>query len=278
MNEAISNIFSNAKSMAGIYEAAKKNDLDLGIKVNKTFLVPKELIYIEEGHNIRAIDPEHVEMFRAAYADNRPVPPLFVTIQSQGLRVEEGHHRKMAGDQVPELTHFEVKLVENDPVSITSLMITTSQGKPLSPLERARAYQRLAVQGLNSQQIAEEVKRSRPHVEQHLMLLNADEETVRLVESGEVKMTTAIQVIREHGNNAGKQLKKAVEQAKVTGNGKVTTESLKAWGKLDFEAVMTEVAKIDEAAMTPMLRVLIGRYKEHQAELVAKKSTKEQSA
>ena len=275
MNEAISSIFSNAKSMAGIYDAAKKNDLDLGIKVNKTFLVPKELIYIEEGHNIRAIDSEHVDMFRAAYADNRPVPPLFVTIQPQGLRVEEGHHRKMAIDQVESLTHVEVKLVENDPVAITSLMITTSQGKPLSPLERARAYQRLAAQGLNSQQIAEEVKRSRPHVEQHLMLLNADEETVKLVESGEVKMTTAIQTIREHGTNAGKQLRKAVEQAKAEGNGKVTAESLKQWGKLDFEAVMHELMKADLSGHTPTLRVLVSRYKEHQDAKAVKANAKD---
>lgn len=38
--------------------AYAKQGAELGIKVNKTFLVPMEHIYIEPGFNIRDLDPE----------------------------------------------------------------------------------------------------------------------------------------------------------------------------------------------------------------------------
>lgn len=260
----LSDVFSGAKSIGNVYDIAKKNGVELGIKVNKTFLVPKELVYIEEGHNIRDIDHDHVEMFRQAYEADKPVPALYVTIQPKGFRVEEGHHRKLAGDQVEKLTHFELKLVNDDPAEIAALMITTSQGKPLTTMQRAKAYLRLANLGKTSQEIADIVGRSRPDVEQHLMLMKADDKTIQAIESGEVKFTTAIQAIRQHGTEAGKVLEKAVQEAKASGKKKLTAESMKSFGKLDYAAVMKELNAMDQSLLPQNLQTLLRRYNEAQ--------------
>lgn len=101
-------------------------------------------------------------------------------------------------------------------------MITSSQGKPLTPLERAAAYQRLINQGWESSEVAKKVKRSVKDVDHHLQLLACGDELIDMVRSGEVSATTAVALSKEHGNQASSVATEQMSKAKAAGKKKLT--------------------------------------------------------
>ena len=85
-------------------------------------------------------------------------------------------------------------------------MIASSQGKELTPLERAKGYARATAFGQDPQEIAAAVGKTRQHVEQLLILANANSDVHALVRSGAVSASVAIEAVRKHGEKAGEFL------------------------------------------------------------------------
>lgn len=136
-------------SLSQLYKQKDKNGTETTVK--KTFLVPLSEIYVEPGFNVREIDQLHVEEFRDAFIAGEYIPPLAVQVTDQGIKVIDGHHRYYgaiaateAGTEIPRL---ECKDFVGSDADRIAFMVTSSQGKALSPLERAAAYQRLVNQG-----------------------------------------------------------------------------------------------------------------------------------
>lgn len=77
----------------------------------------------------------------------------------------------MASEAGHEIPRLECKDFSGSEADRIAFMVTSSQGKALSPLERAAAYQRLLNQGWTPAEIAKKVKRSPADVDQHLQLL-----------------------------------------------------------------------------------------------------------
>ncbi|MEN4520292.1 glycoside hydrolase family protein [Pantoea agglomerans] len=146
-------------SLLSLYKAKEKNGTETTVK--KTFLVPLAELYVEPGYNVREIDQEHVAEFCDAFIAGEFVPPLAVQVTEQGIKIIDGHHRyygaKMASEVGHEIPRLECKDFSGSEADRIAFMVTSSQGKALSPLERAAAYQRLLNQGWTPAEIAKKV-------------------------------------------------------------------------------------------------------------------------
>lgn len=211
-------------SLLSLYKAKEKNGTATTVK--KTFLVPLAELYVEPGYNVREIDQEHVAEFRDAFIAGEFVPPLAVQVTEQGIKIIDGHHRyygaKMASDEGHEIPRLECKDFAGSEADRIAFMVTSSQGKALSPLERAAAYQRLLNQGWTPAEIAKKVKRSVADVDQHLQLLECGDALIAMVRAGEVAPTTAVALSREHGPKAEAVAQVQMEKAKAAGKTKLT--------------------------------------------------------
>lgn len=211
-------------SLLSLYKAKDKNGTETTVK--KTFLVPLSELYVEPGYNVREIDQEHVEEFRDAFIAGEFIPPLAVQVTEHGVKVIDGHHRyygaKMATDSGHEIARLECKDFSGSEADRIAFMVTSSQGKALSPLERAAAYQRLLNQGWTNAEIAKKVKRSTADVDQHLHLLECGDSLIEMVKAGEVAPTTAVALSREHGTKAGAVAQEQMQKAKAAGKSKLT--------------------------------------------------------
>lgn len=157
------------------------------------------------------------------------IPPLWLRVADDGtLFIVDGHLRHRALAIAIERT-TDLKVLEklntvsfmpfagND-VDRLAVIFTSREGRQLSDLERAIGYKRFAKLGLSSQEIADQVKRSRPHVESYLLLANANADLQQQVKSGKVKVTVAIAAVRKYGEKAGEMLAgKRVTGSDVTG-------------------------------------------------------------
>ena len=211
-------------SLLSLYKAKEKNGTETTVK--KTFLVPLAEMYVEPGYNVREIDQEHVTEFRDAFIAGEFVPPLAVQVTEQGIKIIDGHHRyygaKMASESGHEIARLECKDFAGSEADRIAYMVTSSQGKALSPLERAAAYQRLLNQGWTPAEVAKKVKRSAADVDQHLQLLECGDGLIAMVRAGEVAPTTAVALSREHGPKAEAVAQVQMEKAKAAGKTKLT--------------------------------------------------------
>lgn len=213
--------------MSSLYQLYKQKDKNgTGTAVNKTYIVPLNELYVEPGLNIRDVDQEHVNEFRDAFINGEYVPPLAVQVTEQGVKIIDGHHRYYgalaATEAGTEIARIECKDFVGSEADRIAFMITSSQGKALSPLERAAAYQRLVNQGRTPAEIAKMVKRSVGDVDHHLQLLSCGDELIDMVKANEVSASTAVALSREHGVQAASVAKRQMDKAKASGKSKLT--------------------------------------------------------
>lgn len=212
--------------MSNLFQIYKnKEKTETNITTRKTYLLAVDELYVEPGYNTREIDQAHVEEFRDAFISGEHVPPLDVKVTEQGIKVIDGHHRYY-GAKLAKEAGYEIRLECKDFVGseadCIAHMVTSSQGRPLEPLERAAAYQRLINQGWQQAEIAKRVKRSVADVDHHLQLLTMGDGLKEMVKVGEVAATTAVAMVREHGAKAESVAKTQLEKAKASGKKKLT--------------------------------------------------------
>lgn len=199
-----------------------------GIAVNKTFLVPLDSLTIQPGLNIRDIDQEHVEEFAQAWIAGEYIPAITVQIIKDKIIVIDGHHRyfgaKLAIERGHEIARVECKDFTGSEADKIAFMITSSQGKQLSPVERASAYQRLKNQGWTIEEIAEKVKRSVSDVQSHLCLMACEPDLIEMVKRNKISYANAVQLQREHGDKSVAIANGALEKAKESGKSKITKQ------------------------------------------------------
>ncbi|MCS7235038.1 MAG: ParB/RepB/Spo0J family partition protein [Armatimonadota bacterium] len=134
-----------------------------------------------------SVSQEELEDLAASVKAHGILQPIVVRPAADGYEIVAGERRWRAAvlaglatvpalvRQVGELESVALALVEN------------LQRQDLNPVERARAYRRLAQEfGLTQQEIADLVGRSQPSVANTLRLLSLPEEVLRRVERGEL--------------------------------------------------------------------------------------------
>lgn len=253
-------------SLSQLYKSKDKNGTETTVK--KTFLVPLAEIYVEPGFNVREIDQEHVEEFRDAFIAGEYVPPLAVQVTEKGVKIIDGHHRyygaKLATEAGHEIPRLECKDFIGTDADRIAFMVTSSQGKPLTPLERAAAYQRLINQGWEPAEIAKKVKRSVADADHHLQLLACGDELIDMVRSGEVAATTAVALSREHGPQASSVAVEQMSKAKAAGKKKLTrSAALPQFSAAKARQVVQLLADLDVPASLPQpVEEILTEYRE----------------
>lgn len=148
-----------------------------GIVVNKGYQVPVDQLYLEPGYNIREADEQHVEYFAQCWESGQPIPALTVIPDAGGKRIKilDGQHRYLGALRAIErgvpIARIECKDFTGDEADKIAFMVSSSQGKQLDPLERAKAYVRLKGFGWTNEEIAKKVGRSVSDVQMHLHLV-----------------------------------------------------------------------------------------------------------
>lgn len=206
-----------------------------------------EDIHEEPGFNLRRTDAvdadgktfqDHIDDLARHIAAGGIVPPLEVRPRvGGGVFVVDGHRRRRAylraeeigasiRDGNNELWMPVVAFVGNDADRIARV-ITSAEGRSLSLLEVAEGYKRLIALKWTPQQIADKVGKTRQHVDQALILANANSDVQSLVNTGGVSATSAIAAVRKHGDDAGGVLGDAVAKANAAGKSKATAGAIK---------------------------------------------------
>lgn len=197
-----------------------------------------EDIHEEPGFNLRREGEDleaSIDALAEYIADGGILPPLEVRPRvGGGVFLVDGHRRRRAylkvADQLRDadgnLWLSVVQFTGNDADRVARI-ITSAEGRSLSQLEVADGYKRLAAYGWAVEQIAKKVGKTRQHVDQLLILANANSDVQQLVQAGSVSATTAIDTVRKHGEEAGKTLAVEVQKAKDAGKRKVTAATIK---------------------------------------------------
>lgn len=237
--------------------------------------IPLDHIHEEPGFNLRTEGADLEASIRelAAYiAGGGIVPALEVRPRpAGGVFVVDGHRRRrayiVARDELGAPVEFVniVAFTGNDADRVARIM-TSQEGRKLDPLELAAGYKRLAAFGKSPDEIAALVGKTRQHVDQLLILANANTDVQRAVAGGQVSGATAVKLVREHGEDAGQVLQEELGKAKAAGKAKVTAGTIQ--GKALPAKVTKEVVEATEffagelkpTALETLLGVKSGRF------------------
>jgi ParB family chromosome partitioning protein len=197
------------------------------------FKIDPRTIVVEEGFNGRdfstADTAAHVEALSISISEKGVLQPLTVRLADDKVLLVDGECRLRAtllsiknGADIKTVPCISEDRHANDADRIASL-ITRNSGKPLTILEQAGVYKRLAAFGLKQAEIARKVGVTASQVSHVLDLAGAPQEVQEMVRRGEVSATTATKTIRSDGPEKGAAaLRKAVGTAKGAGKKKAT--------------------------------------------------------
>lgn len=233
-------------------------------------------IHEEPGFNLRDEGDEldaSIRRLAEFITDGGQVPPLEVRPRAEGgVWIVDGHRRKRAFENciengVPlkrdDNGDFWVAVVafEGNDAERKLRVMSSAEGEPLSALAIARGYAQLVSMGWKPEDIANRRQRTRQHVEQLLILANANSDVHALVKSGKVTATVAIDAVRKHGEEAGAFLAGKFGQAQAQGKARVTGSVVN--GRVLPKKLLTPfVESMDEFAKTldTVTRALLGDF------------------
>ena len=217
------------------------------IKRADAMKVRLEDIHIEPGFNLRDKDApdedgvtfqQSIEALADYLADGGQVPPLEVRPRAEGgVWIVEGERRtlsyrlldeqgRLVRDPAGEFWVSVVPFTGND-AERTARIMTSNTNRKLTDLERANGIKRLAAFNWTPEQIAKSIGVTRQRVDQLLILANAPSAVQQAVKAGSVSGTVAVDLVRKHGDDAGKVLGGELEKAQAQGKGKVTAGTMK---------------------------------------------------
>jgi len=210
----------------------KKPDFKTDDRVKRGNLIkvrPQD-VEIQEGFNLRSKSrafQETVARYTHAILHGAQMPPLKVRYSpDRRIIVRDGERRLLAYLAAIEagapIEYIEVIEHKGNEVDDVLLMIgTADHNSELTPLEKGRGYKRLRQYGWSVGQIAEHWNRSSVHVSDLLLLADAPVAIHQLIEEETVASYTAIEAIKQHGDNAINVLTDAGAAAADDGRGKI---------------------------------------------------------
>lgn len=192
-------------------------------------------IHVKPDFNLRDRDSFYeaaVEELTAYIMSGGQLPALEVAPLPDGSGVEliDGH-RRHDGYGRAIARGFPIEWVpivafQGNEIDRQARIFTSNKNAPLRPLEAARGFKRFRGAGLDSAEIAAIVHCSRTHVENYLVLADAERDVQELVRACTVSADVAIEAVRKLGAKAGEFLAGKVDQAKAAGKSKVTPSAI----------------------------------------------------
>jgi len=227
----------------GAVKVAMKN---AGAKSADLWNVPPDKLRVIPGFNGRIRTPAyeaHVETVTQSIIENGYYPdkPLAGYVAKEDdedvIYVTEGHTRFEAVRNAAERGH----VVEFVPVVIkpngtsmedlTIALVTSNDGRPFTPYEKALMVKRLIGMGLDVPTIAKRLTMTEKYVNDLLTLAGAPKAVRDLVVAEKVAPTLAIAELTKHGGKAAERLKAAVEKAAASGKKKATAKHVEGGKK-----------------------------------------------
>ncbi|SOE48062.1 ParB/RepB/Spo0J family partition protein [Orrella dioscoreae] len=204
------------------------------IKRADAMKIPYKDLHIEPGFNERDRTEDFDQSVRelADYIlSGGTYPPLECRVADDGkVFVVDGHRRHeaigLAIKAGAPIEWVDIRQFVGNDADRVARIVTSAQGRPLSPLETSRVYKRLQGFGLSPADIAKKVSRSLQHVNELLTLANANTDVQKHVSEGAVSAKNAAALVRQHGERAGAVLDGKLAEAKAQGKAKVTAKSL----------------------------------------------------
>ena len=249
--------------MAQVNSLKSLNRESADVSKSDLFSVAPHLLLEEEGFNTRGAFCEDyyerpdikagIRSLADAYKRGDYVPPIIVKVRDGNVFVREGHRRRrailLAISEGADIRKIQVLEHKGDEAEQTLLIATSNDGLPLTPLEKAVIYGRLANWGWSDQEIAERVSRTAEHVRQAKALLELPLELKQMIQANEVAATYASELFREHGEAAVQVLKEAKagegeEKPKKLTRKKVEKKSSPKMGKKVVEAMHKSVSSL----------------------------------
>jgi ParB family transcriptional regulator, chromosome partitioning protein len=232
MTNSSEKVFTSFKALAANREMT-------GVSKDDVFKVPLDMLLEEPGFNPRDYnDPEvdaQVEAFAKAYELGHFVPPCVVRIDSITGEVflVEGHTRtrgaKRARDRGASIERLVCVPFRGNVIDRHYTKHTSQNGLKFKPVAVARDYLKLLNMGQSVSDIAKGVHQSVTHIQSMLELAAANPDVHELVNSGAVSASTAIEVVRKHGEKAGEFLSGKLQEAIAQGKTSVKAAAVKEW-------------------------------------------------
>ncbi|WP_050489233.1 ParB/RepB/Spo0J family partition protein [Bordetella bronchiseptica] len=209
--------------------------LDKTIKRADAMKIQYHRIHVAPDFNPRDLDDFYetdIQELLAHILAGGTLPPLEVIAMADGSGVElvDGHRRFDAmGRAIAQgfpIDWVSIVAFQGNKIDRLARVYTSNKNSPLRPLEAARGFKRFRGAGLDSAEIAAIVHFSRTHVENYLVLADAERDVQELVRSCRVSADVAIEAVRKLGAKAGEYLAGKVDQAKAAGKSKVTPSTI----------------------------------------------------
>jgi ParB/RepB/Spo0J family partition protein len=177
------------------------------------FLVDPRVIVIEPGWNPREDFEGHEEMM-ASIREEGVKQPLWVKRGGEdgnGIILRDGQRRLTAVldliEQGVPIAKVPCLFTRTNMSEVEALCLTvlTNTGKPLNPLEEARAFARLRNYGLTQSEIAKRTNKSEGTVHNRLALLDTSPRVQEAVRQKELPTSEALALAKSTGGDVAKQ-------------------------------------------------------------------------
>lgn len=223
------------------------------------YLNPDEIEEIE-GYNSRSMESDETVAYIRRMADSikengiLSFPPITVRQIDGKIYVYAGHCRRRAfslaksegADFKGILALIVNKNLKDDDMILD--ILTSNDGLPLKPLEKANAVNRLIRCGWTTAEISRKLGWSESWITTLIDLLNAPNEVKSMVRNGEVSATLAVDQVRKSKGKATEKLTTAIAKAKKAGKPRATQQHIKKrvpdrlWRNLHREAKLLGMA------------------------------------
>ena len=227
------------EKFASLKAAAEDKSID-GVSKETSFKVEPFKIVILPGFN-RPVSREHIDNIKESIRGGVKLKPIDVaverTAEKSTIFMVDGEHRMWAvrelieeyraglesGRDIPDMSAVEFKGGIDEQIAH---MLSSGQSLGISPLVQGEKYAELIALNWDVARIAARMGKSKTHVENCLMLARSNPDVKESIRAGEVASTVAVDIIREHGSDAGKVIQSKLAEAQASGKGKVTRKTV----------------------------------------------------
>ena len=169
------------------------------------------------------------------------IPELDVRPRDEGgVWIVDGHRRYIqygralaAGaplrDKKDGQAWIRIRQFEGNDVKRNYHIVKSNKKQDVSDFQLCYVYCRARDFGETVEQIADGVKKSVKHVREILSLADSNHDVQNAIKAGDISRTTAIAVIKEHGEKAGAVIEVEVKKAKAQGRKRATPGTMRAW-------------------------------------------------
>lgn len=204
------------------------------VKKTDMYKVALDDVRVEKDFNLREHNEaleDHINSIAASIKAGAHIPPILARVDDDGtVLVIDGHSRREAylrarKDGAP-IDFITVEQFRGNDADRVATVIRSAQGRALTPLEMARGMKRLRSFGWEPKDIAAQAGVTSTYVKHLLMLGDAPAFVQKMVAEEKIAAAPAVELLREHGEQAEEVLREALATAEAEGKSKVTNRSL----------------------------------------------------